>query len=179
MARPATPFRLTAAQRAELRARLRQATLAPRLRVRLQAVQLRDQGQTVPQVAEQLAVSQATVRRALRRVRTGGLDALGDRPRCGRPPKLSEADLDAVQTLLGQAALKGTAGTARQLAGWLVQTRGVRVSPGRLGAWLRRRGCRWTATSRRPDRSGPACRGQPPYQQLGGGQVDGRLGGRR
>jgi transposase len=146
MARPAAPFRLSPGQQAELRARLRQATVAPRLRVRLRCVQLRDQGRTVPQIAEQLTVSQATVRRALRRVVAGGLDALPDRPRCGRPPKLSEPDLDAVQELLRQAAWQGMAWTAGQLAGWLAQTRGVSISPGRLGAWLRRRGCRWTAT---------------------------------
>jgi transposase len=145
MARPATPFQLTPEQHAELRARLRQATMAPRLRVRLQCVQLRDQGQMVPQIAKQLAVSQATVRRVLGRVRTGGLDALADQPRSGRPPRLSDQDLDAVQELLRQAARQGMAWTAGQLAGWLAQTRGVSISPGRLGAWLRRRGCRWTA----------------------------------
>jgi transposase len=146
MARPAMPFRLTPDQQAELRARLRQATVASRLRVRLQCVNLRDQGQTVPEIAERLAVSQATVRRALRRVRNGGLGALGDRPRCGRPSKLSQPDLDAVQALLQEAARQGTAWTARELASWLAQTRGVTISPGRLGAWLRRHGCRWTAT---------------------------------
>jgi transposase len=146
MARPAAPFRLTPEQQAELRAWLRQATVAPRLRVRLRCVQLRDQGWTVPQVARQLAVSQATVWRALRRVRAGGLDALADRPRPGRPPGLSDHDLDAVQALLHEAARQGTAWTARELAGWLAQTRGVAISPGRLGAWLRRRGCRWTPT---------------------------------
>jgi Winged helix-turn helix len=86
MARPATPFRLTPDQQAEVRARLRQATMAPRLRVRLVCVQLRDQGQTVPQIAERLVVSQATVRRALGRVRTGGLDALADRPALAAQP---------------------------------------------------------------------------------------------
>src|SRR5262245_44762433 len=90
MPRPAAPLRLTPAQRAELRARLRQATVAPRLRARLQCVRLRDQGQTVPQIAERLAVGQATVRRAPGRVRTGGLDALADRPRAGRPPRLGD-----------------------------------------------------------------------------------------
>ena len=93
--------------------------MAPRLRVGLRCVQLRDQGWTVPQVAGQLAVSQATVRRALRRVRTGGLDALADRPRSGRSPRLSDHDLDAVQALLHQAARQGTAWTTRELAGWL------------------------------------------------------------
>jgi transposase len=148
MPRPAAPFRLTPDQHAELWARLRQATMAPRLRMRLQCVQLRDQGQTVPQVAEQLAVSQATVRRALRRVRTGGLDALADRPRAGRPPRLSDHDLGAVEELLRQAALKGQVWTMGQLAAWLARCRGVQVSRGRLGALLRRRGCRWTSPGR-------------------------------
>jgi transposase len=123
LARPAAPFRLTPAQHAELRTRLRQATAAPRLRVRLQCVHLRDQGRTVPQVAEQLAVSQATVRRALRRVLAGGLDALADRPRSGRPPRLGEHDLDAVEALLRQATASGQVWTAGQLAGWLAATR--------------------------------------------------------
>jgi transposase len=146
MARPATPFQLTPAQRAELRVRLRQATVAPRLRVRLQGVQLRDQGRAVPKIAEQLAVSQATVRRALRRVRDGGLGALGDRPRSGRPPRLSDQDLEAVEELLRQAAGCGQVWTMRQLAAWLARCRGVQVSRGRLATLLRARGCRWTAT---------------------------------
>lgn len=150
MARPAGPFRLTPAQRAELRVRLRQVTMAPRLRVRLQCVRLRDQGQTVPQVAEQLAVSQATVRRALRRVVAGGLDALADWPRSGRPPRLSEHDLGAVEELLRQAAASGQVWTVGQLVVWLARCRGVQVSRGRLGALLRQRGCRWTSPGRSP-----------------------------
>jgi transposase len=150
MARPAASFQLTPDQHAELGARLRQATMAPRLRVRLQCVQLRDQGQTVPQVAEQLAVSQATVRRALRRVLAGGLDALADRPRAGRPPRLGDHDLGAVEELLRQAARQGQVWTMGQLAAWLAATRGVQVSRGRLGALLRQRGCRWTSPGRPP-----------------------------
>ena len=152
MARPAARFQLTADQQAELRARLRQATMAPRLRVRLQCVQLRDQGWTVPQIAEQLAVSQATVRRALRRVVAGGLDALADRPRAGRPPRLSNHDLDAVEELLRQATQVWTMG---QLAAWLAATRGVQISRGRLSALLRQRGCRWTSPGRQAGRSRP------------------------
>ena len=152
MARPAARFQLTADQQAELRARLRQATMAPRLRVRLQCVQLRDQGWTVPQIAEQLAVSQATVRRALRRVVAGGLDALADRPRAGRPPRLSDHDLDAVEELLRQATQVWTMG---QLAAWLAATRGVQISRGRLSALLRQRGCRWTSPGRQAGRSRP------------------------
>jgi transposase len=134
MARPAAPFQLTPGQHAELRARLRQATMAPRLRVRLQCVHLRDQGQTVPQIAQQLQISQATVRRALWRVVAGGLDALADRPRTGRPPRLSDHDLDAVEALLRQAARQGRVWTVGQLAAWLAGRRGVQISRGRLGA---------------------------------------------
>ena len=156
MPRPATSFRLPPDQHAELRARLRQATMAPRLRVRLECVKLRDQGQAVPQIAEQLQVSQATVRRALRRVRIGGLDALADRPRSGRPPRLSDPDLDAVEALLRQAARQGQVWTMGQLAAWLAGCRGVKISPGRLGALLRARDWRWAWPGR------PAGGGRPP-----------------
>jgi transposase len=155
MARPAVPFRLTPDQHAELLVRLRQATMAPRLRVRLQCVKLRDQGWTVPQIAEQLAVSQATVRRTLRRVVAGGLDRLADRPRSGRPPRLSDSDLDAVEELLRQAAGRGQVWTVGQLATWLDRCRGVQISRGRLGALLRQRGCRWTSPGRQAGRSRP------------------------
>jgi transposase len=154
MARPATPFWLTPDQQAELRVRLRQATIAPRLRVRLRCVELRDQGQRMPQIAEQLAVNEATVRRALGRVRTGGLDALADRPRAGRPPRLNDDDLGAVEERLRQAVVNGQAWTMGQLAAWLAGWRGVQLSPGRLGALLRARGWRWTAAT--PARGRPA-----------------------
>jgi transposase len=130
---------LTPDQQAELRARLRQATMAPRLRVRLQCVQLRDQGWTVPQIAEQLAVCEATVRRALRRVVAGGLDG-----------QLSDQDLDAAEELLRQAAWQGQVWTMGQLAAWLARCRGVQISRGRLGALLRARGCRWTPATPGP-----------------------------
>jgi transposase len=110
----------------------------------------------VPQIAEQLAVSQATVRRALRRMVAGGLDALADRPRAGRPPRLTDHDLDAVQKLLRQAARQGQVWTMGQLAAWLAGCRGIQISPGRLGALLHARGWRWSSPGR------PAGRCRPP-----------------
>jgi transposase len=143
MPRPPRVYRLTATQRTQLRARLRQHGLAPRTRIRLECVQLAGLGRTTPQIADQMGVCCHTVRRTLLRFAAGGLDALADRPRCGRPPKLSNADLAAVEALLHQATRQDRAWTAGQLAAWLAQARGVTISPGRLGAWLRRRGCRW------------------------------------
>jgi transposase len=144
MPRPPRVYRLTATQRTQLRARLHQHWLAPRTRIRLECVQLADLGWTAPQIAAQVGVCEHTVRRALQRVVAGGLDALADRPRSGRPPALDGAALAAVEDLLRRAARRGEAWTAGQLAGWLATTHGVTISPGRLRTLLRQRGCCWT-----------------------------------
>jgi transposase len=149
MARPVTlRVALTAEQRADLRQRLRQQALSPRLRRRLECIRLADQGWPVPQIAAHLGVDQSTIRWAIRRLADGGLDGLADRPRCGRPRKLDSRDLDAVEELLARAAGRDEIWTLARLARWLARTRGATVSPGRLSALLRQRGCGW----RRPDR---------------------------
>lgn len=142
MPRPPLRVSLNDEQRAELDRRLAQPTLAPRVRRRLQALRLADQGHTAPQIAPLIGVCEHTVRRALRRFTTGGLDALVDRPIPGRRPVLSGHDLDAVVDHLRH----GQVHTLGELVVWLARTRGVRISRTRLGALLRQRGCRWTAT---------------------------------
>jgi transposase len=49
-------------------------------------------GAQVGQIAAQLGCHPRTVYRWLHRFNTGGIDALGDRPRSGRPPRLSALD---------------------------------------------------------------------------------------
>ena len=177
MPRPAASFRLPPGQHAELRARLQQATMAPRLRVRLQCVQLRDQGQTVPQIAEQLAVSQATVRRALRRVVAGGLDGLADRPRSGRPARLGDQDLDALEELLRQAAPRGG-----RCGPWVSWPRGwpAAVACGSaVGGWARCCG-RVAAAGHRPTRVGsrrPRAASCPGWSVSGCGPAGGPAAG--
>jgi len=144
MPRPPLRIRLTDAQRAELGRRLGQPTLAPRVRQRLEALRLADQGHTAPQIAPMLGVCEHTVRRALRRFTTGGLDALADRPIPGRRPTLSRDDLDAVVDHVRHEPVR----TVAELIVWLARTREVRISRTRLGALLRQRGCRWTPTGR-------------------------------
>lgn len=134
---------LTPDQQREVRRRLGQQALAPRLRRRLETVRLAGQGWPVARIARHLGVSEPTVRRTLQRFMATGLEELADRPRAGRPPKLSQEDLDAVEGLLRQAAVRQEAWTMRQVAAWLAATRGVATSPTRLGGWLRRRGYRW------------------------------------
>jgi transposase len=149
MARPVTlRVALTAEQQADLRQRLRQRTLSPRLRRRLECIRLADQDWPVPRIAASTGLHQATVRRTIHRLDREGLDGLADRPRRGRPPKLGSCDLDAVVELLAGAAGRNEIWTLARLAGWLARVRGATISPGRLGVLLRQRGCGWT----RPDR---------------------------
>jgi transposase len=129
---------LTADQRAQLRARLGQRTLAPRTRRRLECVRLSDRGWTVAQIAEHLEVHHNTVRRTLHRFVRGGLDGLVGQPRSGRPPQVSSADVDAVCELLDQAAAQGQTWTLPQLRGWLRDRRGVTVSARAAGGAAQR-----------------------------------------
>jgi DNA-binding NarL/FixJ family response regulator len=87
MARPVTlRVALTARQRAALHQRLRQQALPPRLRRRLECIRLADLGWPVPQIAAQLGLDQATIRRAIHRLARGGLDGLADRPAAAARP---------------------------------------------------------------------------------------------
>lgn len=128
--------------------------LSPRLRWRLECIRLADQGWPVPQIAVHLGVDQATIRRTVHRLADGGLDGLADRPRSGRPARLDSRDLDAVEELLARAAGRNETWTLAQLAGWLVQARGITISPSRLSVLVRQRGCGWTRPARSP---GPSC----------------------
>jgi transposase len=158
MARPVTlHVALTAGQRADLRQRLRQRTLSPRRR-RLECIRLAGQGWAVPPIAAHLGLDQATIRRTIHRLADGGLDGLAGRPRSGRPAKLDSRDLDAVEELLARAAGRNEIWTLAQLARWLARTRGTTLSPGRLSALLRQRGCSRTRPARRPGGSSGAAR---------------------
>jgi hypothetical protein len=74
MARPVTlHVALTDGQQADLRKRLKQQALSPRLR-RLECIGPADQGWPVPRIAAQLGLDQATIRRIFHRLDCGGLD---------------------------------------------------------------------------------------------------------
>jgi len=89
MARPQTfPVRLTPEQRESLE-QLRSQSLPRKQQYRIDILLRADEGDTDPEIADDLGVHTATVRRARRRFAEGGLDvALNDRPRSGAPPKL-------------------------------------------------------------------------------------------
>jgi transposase len=138
---------LTSDEETEL-ARQRTRRLAPHVAVRLEAVRLSHRGWTVPRIARHLAVHAYTVRKALKRFGAAGFAALADRPRPGRPPTVTAADLDALVAHLDTAAAQGETWTLARLARWLAQERRVAISAGRLSALLRARRVRWKRTKR-------------------------------
>ncbi len=146
---PPLRLTLTPAERDELDRRLR-ATTTPRVvyeRVRMIAAVA--DGATVPAAARALGHHPQTVRKFVKRFVAEGFAGLADRPRTGRPPRLTEAALLALEEQLDADAAGGTrTWTVGQAAGWLAETRGVTVSPAHLGEVLRRRDFRWKRTKR-------------------------------
>ena len=140
---------LTPAQRVELDRRLRARTTERRLHDRLEMVRAVRAGATVPQAARALGFHPQTVRQVVKRFLGEGFAGLADRPRPGRPARLGEADLVALEARLDEDARTGARPWTRpQLAAWVAATRGVTISPDRLGVLLKRRDFRWKRTNR-------------------------------
>jgi transposase len=134
---------LTAAQHDELRARTRDAGIAPRTRDRLEMVRLADAGWTIPRVARHLGCHEQTVRKYVKVFLAEGFDALPDRPRPGRPPTITTTHLDALEALLDAG---GRTWTTPQLVAWLDQEHGGRVHPDHLSRLLHTRRFGWKRT---------------------------------
>jgi transposase len=137
---------LSPQQQVELRRRLHERDLAPHTRMRLECLRLADKGMTAPQIASLMEVHPATVRTAFKRFQAAGFAALADAPRCGRPPQVRRADLDALEAMLDASANGGPSWTAPQLTDWLQAQRGVRISPSWLTHLLRADGFRYKRT---------------------------------
>src|SRR5690242_16869426 len=113
---------------------------------RLAMVEAIERGQTVASVARWVGRSRQTVRRWLGRYRCGGLAALSDAPRSGRPPR-ADAEYLAVMEVAVQASPRAVGlgvdvWTSHRLGAYLEATTGVRLSAGRLRWHLHRRGFR-------------------------------------
>lgn len=138
-------LRLTDVQRAELRQRSREPGLTPRTRERLEMLALADAGWNVPRIARHLAVHQQTVRKYVKAFLVGGFDRLTDRPRPGRPRRLTEAHLAALDHLLDTTERTWT---VPHLVGWLEREQRIQVHPDYLRVVLKRRRFRWKRTKR-------------------------------
>src|SRR5690349_23374814 len=138
------------AQRVEVDPWLRRRALAPRLRERLEMVKAVGLGQTVPQIAQWSGRTERTVRHWLRRYAQGGVAALADAPRAGRPAtadagyrRAAEVALETPPRMLG---LPFDVWTSARLSAYLADTTGVRIAPG----WLRALLGRWDYVCGRP-----------------------------
>src|SRR4051795_10600577 len=78
-------LRLTPEEREELRATLRREDLSPRVRERLEMVKAADLGHDLGQITAWSGRTPRTVRRWLGAFASGGIGALADAPRSGRP----------------------------------------------------------------------------------------------
>jgi transposase len=150
MARTVWRVEWTAEELAAVEAELRRRDLPPRVRERLEMVKGAALGQDVAELARWAGRSPRTVRHWLGRFAAGGLPALADAPRSGRPVvadegyrRAAEVALEAGPRALG---LPFDAWTSERLVVHLERETGRRIAPG----WLRALLGRWDWVCGRP-----------------------------
>ena len=75
-----------------------------RIRQRLMAMKFISQGQTIPQVARRMDVSERPLRKWLHRFNKQGPNGLSDAPRSGQPPKLKSEQIEKFKQRVRQGA---------------------------------------------------------------------------
>ena len=136
---------LTDAQRAELHRRAHAPGIQARTRDRLEMVRLSATGWSPPKIAAHLQISEKRVRHYLKAFLSGGFDALPDRPHPGQSSPLTPAIEAALRQELRQDQRTWT---AEQLAAWVDEQFGVRLTPDALTRRLKRARIAWKRTSR-------------------------------
>src|SRR5581483_8827320 len=100
-------------------------------------------GQGVAQIALWSGRTERTVRHWLGRYRQGGVAALADAPRAGRPVAADAGYRQAAEAALAtpprQLGLAFDVWTSARLSAYLAETTGVRIAPGWVRVLLRRR----------------------------------------
>jgi transposase len=121
----------------------RRRDLAPRLRERLEMVKAAALGYGLEQIAAWSGRAPDTVLRWLEEFRLGGVAALADAPRAGRPPKAAAAYRaaleQAVETPPPRLGLPFDVWTSARLSAYLAATTGTRIAPGWVRVLLKRR----------------------------------------
>jgi transposase len=132
-----TVIPVTPEQRAMVDALLHMPTLSSRLRERLEMVKAAALGWEWEAIAAWSGRSPRTVRHWLTRFTTGGIPALADAPRPGRPPTADATYHAALDDLAERdpraLGLPFDAWTSARLSTYLAETTGVRIAP----SWLR------------------------------------------
>jgi len=136
---------LTDAQRDELTRRTRAPELQRRTRDRLEYLRLADAGGSIPKIAALFRAEEDTVRYWVKRFLAFGFDALEDKPHPGQTSRLTPALFAALRVRLAE---QDRTWTRQQLADWLADTHGLRLSADQLGFLLRRAGITCPRTER-------------------------------
>lgn len=136
---------LTDDQRHELQRRTRQPGVAPSTRDRLEMVRLSDAGWSVPKIAVHLGAHAQTVRAWIKAFIAGGFDALINKPRGGDQSDLTAAMLEAARAEIANGTRTWS---AAEIADWVAEQHGVRISPGRMRVHLKRAKLSYQRTSR-------------------------------
>jgi transposase len=128
--------------RAVVESALRRRDLAPRVRERLEMVKAVALGYSLAEVARWSGRAERTVGRWLAAFTVGGVAAVVDAPRAGRPPRADAAYLAALEraadTPPRTLGLLFDAWTSDRLSAYLAETTGVRLAPGWVRALLAR-----------------------------------------
>lgn len=136
---------LTDEQRQELQQRTRQRGIVPSTRDRLEMIRLSDAGWSIPNIARHFGQHDQTVRCWIKAFLVGGFDALPNQPRGGKQSSLTLAMLDDLRST---SMSSQRTWTAPQIADWLADQHGIRLSPGRLRVHLKRAKVSYQRTSR-------------------------------
>ena len=116
-------------------------------------------GARVPAIARALGITEATVRLWLKRFDAGGVDALADAPRSGRPPVYDATEVGAVieasLTKPDELGLPFGSWTLDRLTAYLHEEKGLAIGRSRVATLLQAEGLRWrqqeTWFGERPD----------------------------
>jgi putative transposase len=136
---------LTDAQREELQRRAHEKGVMPRTRDRLEMVRLSDAGWSIPQIAAHLSIHEQRVRHYIKAFLAHGFDALPDQPHPGQRSALTAAMEEALRKELRRDERTWT---AAQLADWVAERFGVRLTPDHLSRRLKRARIAYKRTGR-------------------------------
>jgi transposase len=138
---------LTAEEAATVETLARSRTAPVRRVERARIVWRASRGETPPAIAAALGLDAETVRRRIRRFNAGGLAALEDGHRSGRPATYSAdevaAAIAAALTSPRSLDLPFASWTLDRLAAYLHERKGIGIRRSRIGEVLLKEGLRW------------------------------------
>jgi transposase len=125
----------------------RSQSASKRLVERAKIIQLGSQGQTIPQIMQQLHLSEPMVRKWWKRFEQQGLAGLEDAPRPGAPSRYTAENkarvLEAALTRPSDLNLGFNCWTFERLAAYVHEHLGIHMKKTRIFAILHEEGLRW------------------------------------